>query len=141
MKSLESDQIQRLKQHLGAFLTLAKKLTKLSSGNFDAEEVNHLQEQQTEYLTELVDLEKSLSKSYADGWGKAFPKALLEVKELKQAINKASQEFIQNLKVRKELIQIDIQEINKTKSALSAVKELYGTGNQQSRRQKVNALS
>lgn len=120
----KEDPIKKMEAVAKALVANAEKLVLASQEAASAEDLQPLQSEQDQLVNELLELDKMLqskgAKPHSDhpSW--------IDIEALLETFEDLNQTFITNLKVRKELIQFELQDIKKAKKGLNSVKGSYG---------------
>ncbi|MFT4552838.1 MAG: hypothetical protein ACI9S8_001469 [Chlamydiales bacterium] len=121
-----SELVTNLQEKLDQALENVNALHKASSGNIDGEDFKCLQSQQDEILSQLLEADQKLCKEYGSKWYAQKPLSHLQIKDKIKAIEELNSCFIENMKVRKGLLEIELQGLSKTKRTFSKMKTYYG---------------
>ena len=109
---------------LDALVTNAESLKKLSMETVTTEELTKLQETQEGLLADLIKKDRAVQKL---GTVVHSEPAWQSIQNKLEGFSKLNETFIENLSVRKGLIQFEIQEVKKTRQSLGEMKSRYGT--------------
>lgn len=130
-----------LQEKLDLSLENAKALNQAVSGDIYSENFKELQSQQSEILSQLIEADKKLCEEYGRKWYAQRPLSHLQIKDKIRTIQKLNEDFVGNLKVRKGLLGIELQELNKTKRTFSQVKTHYGKPEKKQKKLRINVFS
>lgn len=131
-----ADQMVELVEQLSAN---AQQLVDHSTGTISEDQLAELQEQQQALITALNKLDRKQQKSGEKPLSDAWPKHWKKIEEHLELFAELNEVFIQNLQVRKGLIQFDLNQVKKARKTVSDVKGAYGQAPRRSRR--INRLS
>lgn len=118
------EQLREMESLLAELLQTARALKDVSSREISEEELMPLQDRQEELIEEIAKIDRSLARM-KDKSFKETPNwvnvqgALVKFQEL-------NDQFIENMKVRKGLIDFDLKDVRKTRKAMAGLKESYG---------------
>lgn len=118
--------VQSMKETIDKIFSCAKQLEAMSCNEWDNQCLEGLLVKQESFMKELLLQKRCLQENYGKSWKKKNPLTSDKIAVKLKAIEKFYQRFIQNVSIRKGLIQTELSEINKTKRTLSTVKDLYG---------------
>lgn len=120
----QADILSKMKQTAKSLVQNALHLIEAAQGAETAEEIQRLQEDQQELIDTLIDLDEALKKDKEELL-ESNPE-WIQVQELLNEFEKANENFISHLSVRKGLIQFEVKDLQKSKQQLNAVKDSYG---------------
>lgn len=107
-------------------IQLAQELLDHSSDDIQKGKIEKLQEKQKDLVDKVLDFEKKLSKKgIVDDKRREYPN-WLRIEEKLAYFQTLNEQFINNFKVRKGLIQFEVEKVQKTKRQLQDVKKTYG---------------
>jgi hypothetical protein len=129
--------LEELETTVEALIENAKALIEVSRGSVTAEELSKLQGRQEELIAEIIKKDKAVQKL---GDGVKSESAWSRIQEKLDLFGTLNESFIQNLSIRKGLINFEIEEVRKTRKSLAHVRTRYGNqpGDEKSR---VNTIS
>lgn len=118
------DLLSRIHNALDAVMDNAIALKTASQG--DSPHLKDLQAEQKQLVAYLLEEENQLIKAYGKNWKEEAPFTSTRIEEKIQKIQWLHKQFIQNLIVRKKLIELEVNELNKARRSLAKMKNFYG---------------
>lgn len=136
--------LTQMDETLDQLIAIASELKELSKGTVVAEQLEKLQEQQEGLIAELCRLDALVHADDGQGIPKGS-KIWARVEDKMTAFSELNEAFIENVRVRKGLIQFEMQQIKKSRKAVAKMRESYtGTAPKKGsggRKPKINTTS
>lgn len=108
-----------------SLISLAQELLNQAGSQGTKEKVEALQMEQKHLVDSIVSLEKKLSRKGVDEEKRKEYSNWARIEEKLTYFQNLNEEFINHYKVRKGLIQFEMEKVKKTKKALNGVKKTY----------------
>lgn len=105
----------------------------------DTKDLKDLQNEQKELVAELLEHEKNLREQYGKDWKEEAPFTSTRIEEKIQKIQWLHKQFVQNLIIRKKLIELEVNDLNKARRSLAKMKSFYSPA--KTKRSKLDTLS
>jgi hypothetical protein len=130
-----------LQEKLDQVLVNAKNIYAASSGNIEGEYFKNLEMEQKDLFSQLMKLNETLCSSSGVDWYTQVPLSNLQIQSKIKTIQDYMKKFVDNMEIRKGLLRLEIQDINKTKSSFSKMKTHYAKPVKTISNLKINTLS
>lgn len=128
--------LERMDAKLSEALENAQSLNHFSSGALDASQLQVLQDLQAEIISEIVGLDEKLVEQQGEYLKKADDSNSKKMQNKISSIKDLYQSFVNNLTVRKELLRLEIQDLNKSRHSLTVLQGSYGNSESTLRKKK-----
>ena len=141
------DLFQSMEECAGRLVATARELKAFSSQSFNNEDVEKLQNEQETLVEEIGNIDKALRETYGDDYRTMQSEAWQQVQDRIDLFQTVNDDFVRTFAMRRNLVQLDIQEIRKSRKVISEVRDAYADRNSlqynknAKKRSKINTLS
>lgn len=119
-------ELSEIEERLLHVLGFARKLKELSKTTMIHEEVSRLQDEQAEFIEQLVSLNESFQETYQIRPTQVGSPQSERIQTLVEEFNKINEEFMTNIMVRQGLVKEELKLTSKSLQSLRDVKGMYG---------------